>query len=99
MFGRRFGSGFSCGVSRSSRRSANDWGGLDVIQFWPTFIDIRLALLFELLLIGTRAVTVLVVEHLHDLHAIGNLAEWRESLVIERTVIFEVDKHLRGPCI
>src|SRR5882762_2936463 len=53
---------------RGCRGRSDQGSGLDGVQLGPAFVQIRLTQLGDLILIGTSAVPVLVVEHVDHLH-------------------------------
>src|SRR6266478_758740 len=85
------------GFRRGSRRAGEQRRRLYCIELGPAFIKVGLSLLFDLRLVGTGVVAVLVIEHFDHLHSVAFYhAERRESHAVEARVLLEIDEHLRG---
>src|SRR6266478_4984026 len=80
------------GFRRGSRRAGEQRRRLDGIELGPAFIKVRLSLLFDLRLVGTGVVAVLVIEHFDHLHSVAFYhAERRESHAVEARVLLEIE--------
>src|SRR5260370_1021967 len=78
-----------------SRSWPGQRGGLDRIQFRKILVDVRLALLGDLILVRTT-VAVVVVAHLDRLHPLSiDVAERRKPFPVETFVVLQIDKDLR----
>src|SRR6266481_1832893 len=85
------------GFRRGSGSAGEQRRRLYCIELGPAFIKVGLSFLFDLRLVGTCVVAVLVIEHFDHLHSIAFYhAERRESHTVEAHVVLEIDKHLRG---
>src|SRR6266436_3105961 len=86
------------GFRRGSRRAGEQRRRLDGIELGPAFIKVRLSLLFDLRLVGTGVVAVLVIEHFDDLHSIAlHHTEGSETPRIQGCVVLQIDENLRAP--
>src|SRR2546430_2581697 len=81
---------------RGCRGRPDQRGGLDRVQLGPAFIEIGLTQLGDLILFGTSAVSVLVVEHVYHLHSLSiDVAERCKALPVEPRVVAQIDEDLR----
>src|SRR5207248_1874466 len=82
-------------------RLLRDRGGLDVVQFWEAFVQVYIAFAVDPPLRRTapvrRPLAVAVVELIHDLHPFRDLAERRESHLVQVRVVPIIDEELRRP--
>src|SRR5262245_5057217 len=93
--GSRLGS-WLCGWGRRGRR-IGDHSRLDGIKLWEALVKIGFALLFNLALVDACAVSVLVIEHVHDFHAFGvDGGERREATGVEGRIVLQIDEDLGG---
>src|SRR5260370_40899145 len=85
------------GFRRGSRRAGEQGRRLYGIELWPAFIKVWVSLAFNLRLIGTCFVAILVIEHFDHFHSVAfHHAERRETHTVEARVVDEIYKHLRG---
>src|SRR6266480_1726462 len=81
---------------RGCRGRPDQRGGLDRVQLGPAFVEIGLTQLGDLILFGTSAVSVLVVEHVYHLHSLSiDVAERCKALPVEPRVVAQIDEDLR----
>ena len=86
-----------CRRRRNWKRNLSE---LDAIQLREAFIQIRLAVLRDLLLIGPgalgRALALTRVQLIHHIDTFYNHADRREATGIQPWVVCQVDEHLSG---
>src|SRR5271166_404701 len=88
---------------RGRSRLADDHGGLDVVELRPALVEIGLALLFDLFLVGAaalgRAFAIVAIQTVNHGHAVGDLSEGRKAHGVQTLVVAEIDEYLGGACV
>src|SRR6516165_2017996 len=98
-FGGRFrggGSGRLCWgrlCSRGGSCCAHDCRGLDDVETGPLLVNILLAALGDVVLVHSGGISVLVVEHFHNVHPRGiHNTEGSETLGVQIRVVLRIDE-------
>ena len=76
------------------QHTLREGGLLDVAQVGELLLEVGIALALDLALVGRLAITR--EDGLRNVKSLRHLADGREALLVEESVVAVVDEHLRG---